>query len=97
MNRKKIVGVAAGLVGVFLLGLFIGSLVPPPAGPAGQWSELRQFRIEVVECSPETSILPPGLLEDSAPRPFDGTRTIMYLEEADGSITECLVSIADSA
>ncbi|MCJ2531842.1 MAG: hypothetical protein LN413_06020 [Candidatus Thermoplasmatota archaeon] len=94
MNRKKIVGVAAGLVGVLLLGLFIGSLVPPPAGQSSEW---RQFRIEVVECSPETSILPPGLIEDSAPRPFDGTRTIMYLEEADGSITECLVSVADSA
>ncbi len=97
MNRKKIVGVAAGLVGVFLLGLFIGSLVMPPAGPAGQSSEWGHLRIEVAVCSPETLILPPGLLEDSAPRPFDGTRTIMYLEEADGSITECLVSVSGSA
>ncbi|MFQ5908450.1 MAG: hypothetical protein ACE5JE_06445 [Thermoplasmata archaeon] len=91
MRRKTIVGAAVGLVGAFLLALFLGSLVPPPAGPSSEW---KRVRVEVIVCSPETSTFPPGLAEDPAPRPFDGTRTIIaYIEEADGSITECWVSV----
>ncbi len=72
-----------GLAATFLLGLFIGSLGGPPSGPPIGWE---QVQIEVLVYSPE----PLGASEGT------GTRIIAYLEESDGSVTECLVSVSDS-